>query len=1218
VGANGLWTPGEVIADLYEVRGINTEGGMAIVYFVWHTAWHMELVIKSPRPDVLVDDDARRRFLDEAETWVKLGAHPNIVTAHYARELEGFPRIVIEKMDGGSLKQWIRHGRVRDLATALDVAVQISAGLAYAERRHPGFVHRDIKPANVLMTPDGEARVTDFGLVGAAGACVGTPAYMAPETWGGAGEVTPAADLYAFGIVLYELLTGRRPFEHGDAGASLGQVRAHRGVEASQGALRAPPRVPPGVPEDASLGVLPDVQRVTDASLGELTVTHLLRGERTEEVTFQRECHTRVIPVPPDRFVPGLPRDIRDLCLALLEKRPSDRPTSAADVMARLRRAYEGATGKAYPRTPPQEAGLIADGLNNRALSFLDLANEEEAIRCWQEAILTDPAHLETSVNLGYWQWQRAMVDDAQYVKRLTDLERTHGGRSEYWHAMAAVCADRGDEAGALAAAERMPREEGREVEGNEDAPRFRRECVATVPEPLASVSASLDEALVVGGGNVGWLGLFDAATLELLRTYKAVGAYEQRAVAFWGRPAFFAGTHGRQLFVWKTEDGTHATLEPPKTALETDGISASTASALAVSRDCTLLVVAYAFGMGVSALQPILLWDLRTGALAGRLPGHADTVSAVCLTPDDRYVVSAGASYGGGDLVSLEEYGTSRGPRPPPETRFIRLWDRRSGTCVGNFEEQTVPVNALALAPDGHTLASGDCEGQVRVWDLRSQRRIRSFLGHVGHVRAVTFLCGGAFVASGGEDRVIKVWEVSSGRCARTLDGHTDTVRGLTWLKRTHLLLSVGRDKTLRSWTIEPAGRRRFAYLLARPRSTGELLRAEAAVARACREADGLLAAGDFARAYATLRAAQDVRGHERDAVLVSRVAACTAHGRRTGLRHAGVVGDYGPFGEPVTAARFSPDGALVAVADNAGQVRVWNVELGTVACEFKTHPHGVTGLAWMPDGTHLVCCARGADIGSSDVERTLQLWHARAGRRLPWAPDEPGRLGAVCVMPNGLIATGAWGSRADPAAVRTFWGSDVAAARAENMVRLWHPASAKPLHAWIGHEDAVTALAAGPDGLVVASASRDRTVRLWNVSSADSVAVLRGHAAAVRAVAFAPDGRVLSGGTDDRLRLWNPATGACLRELVGHEDTVHAVAFSPDGRFAFSASEDRTVRLWDAWSGARLQTLEGHTDGVFALEVSPDGRYLVSGGGDRLAKLWALDWEWEFTTEA
>jgi WD40 repeat protein/serine/threonine protein kinase len=1215
VGVSGLWTPGAVIADLYEVRGINTEGGMAIVYFVWHTAWHMELVIKSPKPDVLVDDGARRRFLDEAETWVKLGAHPNIVTAHYARELEGFPRIVIEKMDGGSLKQWIRDGRVGDLATALDIAIQIASGLAYAERRRPGFVHRDIKPANVLMTPDGEARVTDFGLVGAAGACVGTPAYMAPETWGGADEVTPAADLYSFGIVLYELLTGRRPFEPGDAGGSLGQIRARRAVEASQGALRVPARASRAGPDDASLGVLPDIQRAADASLGELTVTDLLRGARPDEVTVQREWHTRVVPVPPDRFVPDLPRDIRDLCLALLEKRPSDRPARAADVAERLRRAYEGATGGPYPRTPPQEAALIADSLNNSALSFLDLANEREAIRCWQEAILTDPAHLETSVNLGHWQWQRGMVDDAQYVNRLTDLERTHGGRPEYWQAMAAVSADRGDEAGARAAADRAPRQEG-EARWD-DAPRLRQEHAATAPEPLASVAASTDEALVLAGGNGGWLGTFDARRLEPVRTYKAVGAYEQRAVAFWGRPAFFAGTHGRDVMVWNTEGGGQVgALTPPKEAVEDEGVSANTASALTVSQDGTLLAVGYAFGMGVSALQPILVWDLRTGRLAGRLAGHADTVSAVCLTRDNRYVVSAGAEYGGGEVVSLAEYGRSKGPPPRPETRFIRLWELRSGACVADFEEQRVPVNALALSPDGRTLASGDREGQVRLWDMRSQRCLRSFLGHAGHVRAVTFVCDGAFVASGGEDRVIKVWEVASGRCARTLDGHTDTVRGLAWLERAHLLLSVGRDKTVRSWTLRPEGRRRFAYLLARPRSTGELLRSEAAVERACREADGLLAAGDVARAYATLRAAQGVRGHERDEALASRIAACTAHGSRTGLRQAGVVADYGPFDEAVTAARFSPDGSLVAVADDAGRVRVWHVDVGTVACEFKAQALGVAGLAWMPDGTHVVCCSRGSVHTSTEDDPTLQLWDARAGRRVPWAPEEPGRLGAVCVMPSGLIATGTWGSRMDRPAERAFLGGDAATRPPDNVVRLWHPASAKPLHAWVGHEDAVTALAAAPDGLGVASASRDRTVRLWNLSSPHSVGVLRGHAAAVLAVAFAPDGRVLSGGTDDRLRLWSRATGACLRELVGHADTVHAVAFSPDGRFAFSASEDRTLRLWDTASGAPLRTFEGHTDGVFALDVSPDGRYLVSGGADRLAKLWALDWEWEFAT--
>src|SRR5262249_51712399 len=158
--------------------------------------------------ELLTAGGTQTQFVREAETWVHLGLHPCVVNAYYVRRIEGVPCILIEKVDGGSLKTWLRERKVRDLATALDIAIQVASGLAYAQQRQATFVHRDLKPANVLITADGRARVTDFGLVGAGGGRLGTPAYMAPELWDDAPRVSPAVDLYAFGVLLYELLTG--------------------------------------------------------------------------------------------------------------------------------------------------------------------------------------------------------------------------------------------------------------------------------------------------------------------------------------------------------------------------------------------------------------------------------------------------------------------------------------------------------------------------------------------------------------------------------------------------------------------------------------------------------------------------------------------------------------------------------------------------------------------------------------------------------------------------------------------------------------------------------------------------------------------------------------------------------------------------------------------------------------------------------------------------
>jgi serine/threonine protein kinase len=205
------WKPGDVVAGLYEVRGVLGEGAFGKVYLVYHQNWQTELAVKSPRQDTLSDRGAVARFLREAETWVKLGMHPNIVTCYYVRELGKIPRIFLEYVSGGSLRKRLENPV--DLRDVLDFAIQICRGMSYAHDR--GLVHRDLKPENCLLTENGELKVTDFGLVkidvvegvgdqksvGRTGRA-GTPEYMAPEQWINAAEATFKTEIFAFGAVI--------------------------------------------------------------------------------------------------------------------------------------------------------------------------------------------------------------------------------------------------------------------------------------------------------------------------------------------------------------------------------------------------------------------------------------------------------------------------------------------------------------------------------------------------------------------------------------------------------------------------------------------------------------------------------------------------------------------------------------------------------------------------------------------------------------------------------------------------------------------------------------------------------------------------------------------------------------------------------------------------------------------------------------------------------
>jgi len=162
------------------------------------------------------DPGVRERFTREALAAARLSGRPNVVTIFDVGELSGRPFIVMEYLGGGSLDDRVRAGRIRT-RQALEWLEQAAAALdaAHAE----GVIHRDVKPANLLLDEDGNAHVADFGIASAAGmdsltktgTVIGTAEYLSPEQAQGE-RATPASDRYAFGVVAWELLTGRRPF----------------------------------------------------------------------------------------------------------------------------------------------------------------------------------------------------------------------------------------------------------------------------------------------------------------------------------------------------------------------------------------------------------------------------------------------------------------------------------------------------------------------------------------------------------------------------------------------------------------------------------------------------------------------------------------------------------------------------------------------------------------------------------------------------------------------------------------------------------------------------------------------------------------------------------------------------------------------------------------------------------------------------------------------
>ncbi len=203
----------------YRLLAQHGSGGMAVVYKAKDLLLERLVAIKILRPSLTTDPEFLKRFRQEARNVANL-SHPNIVTVHDVGQDGNTHFIVMEYVDGQDLKRLIRAEAPFSIDRALSIAIKICAGVGYAHRA--GLVHADVKPQNVLVTANYKTvKVTDFGIAQALSATThpperqkvvwGSPHYFSPEQAQGESP-TPASDVYAIGIVLFEMLTGRLPF----------------------------------------------------------------------------------------------------------------------------------------------------------------------------------------------------------------------------------------------------------------------------------------------------------------------------------------------------------------------------------------------------------------------------------------------------------------------------------------------------------------------------------------------------------------------------------------------------------------------------------------------------------------------------------------------------------------------------------------------------------------------------------------------------------------------------------------------------------------------------------------------------------------------------------------------------------------------------------------------------------------------------------------------
>ncbi len=287
---------------------------------------------------------------------------------------------------------------------------------------------------------------------------------------------------------------------------------------------------------------------------------------------------------------------------------------------------------------------------------------------------------------------------------------------------------------------------------------------------------------------------------------------------------------------------------------------------------------------------------------------------------------------------------------------------------------------------------------------------------------------------------------------------------------------------------------------------------------------------------------------------------------------------------GTRIRATAFSPDGSLLAAADDAGTLLLYDTISWTATQVPASELGSVSSLAFSPDGSLLAVGSyftplRAGVVSCMSLAQARALWmrpvHTRQVENVVFSPD--GRFIVSCSQ--------------------------------DGTARLWEARSGSAVLVLDRSPYTFNAAAFSPDGSSLATAVW-RSVVLWDTSTGEEVGALGDHDGVVLTAVYSPDGRLLaSGGRDNIVTVWDMSSGARTLALEGHTSAVNFVRFSPDGRLLASASQDATVIIWEASTGRPIHVLRAHVGAVSSVSFSPDGNWIATSSSDRRISLWALD---------
>jgi len=1249
--------------DKYHIVEPLGAGGMAEVYKAAQIGLARYVAIKVIRSQHQTDDDDTlaeiERFEREAIAVAGL-SHPNIVPVYDFGRTEDMYYMVMALIEGATLKTEMKErqddSRPFTLAEIVDIFKALAGATDYAHTQ--GVIHRDLKPANIMLTPEGQVVLMDFGVARlikipgytTPGVIIGTPAYMSPEQVSGeSGD--ERSDIYALGVILYEMITGRLPFVINKFQDLLKHIN-----ETVLSPLALNPETPKGV-EWAILKALsknPDDRFQTAGDLvqalaeyldskpqsqlkshmaarqdwGEAPDVSIFYGRHKELAQLEQWLivdHCRMIGLlglggmGKTTLATKLADQFRDQFDVIIWRSLRNAP-SIDDLLDECLQVLSKSVSAEKSDTVEQKISRLIDAFRERrCLLILDnveaIMQESGQVGHYQSG---DEKYGDLLKQAGETQHQSClMLTSREKPKEFVPLEgegapvRSFQVKGlEHMEGQALLEDKR------LFATDEMWAALINHYSGNPLALKLISETIREVYD--GHVADFLNEEVSIVG---------DIRDL-LDQQFERLSTLEQEIViwlAIEREPVSRDTLQDNLVDVVSKRDFVQALQSLRRRSLVENIANGFTLQNVileyiterlidevyeeiiteSISRLRTHALLKTHTKDYIRESQTRLILQRITEKLVAALDRKEFEDNLERILSALRSDPPSKSDYLAGNILNLlvqlkcdlSAFDFSQLKIRQAYLRDIDLQDvnfAEAELIDAIFTENFGRILSVAISPDGKLLAAGTGNGEVRLWQTATGQPFLTCKGHSNWVQSVAFSPDGRVLASGGTDQTVRLWEVDSGRCLKIISGHSYRVWSVAFSPDGQTLATSGANQTVKLW--DAAGS------LEQPLK--ELSGHTDWVRSVAFSPDGrLLASASYDQTVRlwdinTGQCLQTLTGHTAWIWSVAfspdgRFLASSSDDQTVRLWDAKhEIGDclhiLSGHGDTVHSVAFSPDSRLLASGSNDQTVCLWETNTGQGLYTLSGHTDVVLAVSFSPDGRTLA---------SGSFNQTVRIWEVTHsfGRCLNILRGHTDWVNSVAFSPNSdSLASGGDGG----------------------IIRLWKVDGNKCQYhrSLVGHTEWVSSVIFSGDARTLASSSADGTVRLWDIASEvkQNHYILGRHSDPVWSIAFSPDGQTLaSGGDDQTVQLWDVPgnTGQSRIMLSGHTGRVRSVAFSPKGEILASGSDDQTIRLWDVNTGQYLHILHEHSDRILAVAFSPDGHLLASGSADHTVRLWDVE---------